>query len=80
MISEAVLIDELNDKETLNSKTEWNYVKLPRAQLTSWLHDIYDVNAVHQVVSIWRFKGCIFYNSSVLREVIEDYASKQHNF
>ena len=35
MISEAVLIDELNDNETLNSKTEWNYVKLPRAQLTS---------------------------------------------
>ena len=34
MITEAVLINELSDDETLNSKTEWNYVKLPRVEIT----------------------------------------------
>ena len=31
MITEAVLIDELSDQETMNAKTEWTYVKLPKA-------------------------------------------------
>ena len=34
MITEAVLINELSDTETMNSKTEWNYVKLPRVAIT----------------------------------------------
>ena len=34
MITEAVLINELSDTETMNSKTEWNYVKLPRVTIT----------------------------------------------
>jgi len=34
MITEAVLIDQLSDEETLNSKSEWTYVKLPRVSLT----------------------------------------------
>ena len=33
MITEAVLIDELSDSQTMNSKSEWNYVKLPRAAI-----------------------------------------------
>ena len=33
MISEAVLINELSDDETLNSRHEWTYVKLPRASI-----------------------------------------------
>ena len=30
MITEAVMIDELPDENSLNSKSEWTYVKLPR--------------------------------------------------
>ena len=33
MITEAVLINELSEEETLNSKNEWTYVKLPRATI-----------------------------------------------
>ena len=33
MITEAVLIDQLTDEETLNSRHEWTYVKLPRASI-----------------------------------------------
>jgi hypothetical protein len=34
MITEAVLIDELSDQETMNAKTEWTYVKLPKATIS----------------------------------------------
>ena len=34
LITEAVLINELTDQETLNSKSEWTYVKLPRVAIT----------------------------------------------
>ena len=30
MITEAVMIEELPDEHSLNSKAEWTYVKLPR--------------------------------------------------
>ena len=33
LITEAVLINELTDDETLNSKSEWNYVSLPRVAI-----------------------------------------------
>ena len=31
MISEAVHIDQVPNESTLNSKSEWTYVKLPKA-------------------------------------------------
>ena len=34
LITEAVLINELDDDETLNSRKEWSYVKLPRVTIT----------------------------------------------
>ena len=34
LITEAVLIEKLNDAETLNSRNEWTYVRLPRASIT----------------------------------------------
>ena len=34
MITEAVLINELSDNDTLNSRSEWNYVKLPNVAIT----------------------------------------------
>ena len=34
MITEAVLINELSDNDTLNSRSEWNYVKLPNYAIT----------------------------------------------
>ena len=34
LITEAVMIDKLNDAETLNSRNEWSYVRLPRASIT----------------------------------------------
>ena len=36
LITEAVLINELGDDETLNSRKEWSYVKLPRATITRY--------------------------------------------
>ena len=35
LITESVLIDELDDKEILNSKHEWSYVKLPTVTMTT---------------------------------------------
>ena len=34
LITEAVLINELTDNDTMNAKSEWNYVKLPRVAIT----------------------------------------------
>ena len=34
LITEAVVINELGDDETLNSRKEWSYVKLPRVAIT----------------------------------------------
>ena len=36
-ISEAVLIDELTDEQTMNSKNEWSYIRLAKVnnELTS---------------------------------------------
>ena len=34
LITEAILINQLSDEETLNSKTEWTYVKLPRVVMS----------------------------------------------
>ena len=34
LITEAVHINELSENETLNSKSEWSYVKLPRAAIS----------------------------------------------
>ena len=36
LITEAVFINELGDDETLNSRKEWSYVKLPRATITRY--------------------------------------------
>ena len=33
MITEAVMIEELPDENSLNSKSEWTYVKLPRVNI-----------------------------------------------
>ena len=33
MITEAVLIDELSEQDTMNSKSEWNYVKLNKIRM-----------------------------------------------
>ena len=33
MITEAVMIDEIPDTRTMNSKTEWTYMKLAKVQL-----------------------------------------------
>ena len=33
MITEAVRIEELPDENSLNSKSEWTYVKLPRVNV-----------------------------------------------
>ena len=33
MITEAVMIEELPDENSLNSKSEWTYVKLPRVNV-----------------------------------------------
>lgn len=35
LITEAVLIDELTNFETMNNKSEWSYVKLPHATITT---------------------------------------------
>ena len=34
LITEAVHIEELPNENTLNSKTEWNYIRLPRVAVT----------------------------------------------
>ena len=34
LITEAVMINQLSDDETLNSRKEWNYVRLPRVAIT----------------------------------------------
>ena len=36
LITEAIFINELGDDETLNSRKEWSYVKLPRATITRY--------------------------------------------
>ena len=33
MITEAVLIDQLKEEETMNSKQEWTYIKLNKVQV-----------------------------------------------
>ena len=33
LITESVLIDELQDEDILNNKKEWSYVRLPRATI-----------------------------------------------
>ena len=33
MIAEAVHIEELPEENTLNSKAEWTYIKLPRVEI-----------------------------------------------
>ena len=35
-ITEAVLIDELSNDQTMNGKTEWRYVKLNKLSTTNW--------------------------------------------
>ena len=32
-IAEAVLIDELTEEETMNSKNEWNYINLKKINI-----------------------------------------------
>ena len=33
MIAESVLIEQLSEKETMNSKKEWSYVKLNKVKV-----------------------------------------------
>ena len=35
LITEAIMIDELDDEQLLNSKKEWSYVRLPHASITT---------------------------------------------
>ena len=33
LITESVLIEELEDEDILNSKQEWSYVRLPKVEI-----------------------------------------------
>ena len=51
MINEAVLIDELKDEETMNSRREWSYVKLNKVIV--W--HVYKVCEVGNLLTL----GCV---------------------